>query len=214
MDDLRAGPFSAAGSPARARLRDAAMELVVERGYEGVTLEMVLERAGVNGAGGSHDFADLRDLCTQIYLANIGEFDRLVFAAADRHREWRERLRAAAYTAAAYVRDRPLETRFDMIQMLQAGPTAQALRDRYVARIVDLIDEGRGELDDPDSVSRSVAEGVLGAIYGYVVKELQAGRGTDEATEMVPELMYIAVRPYVGHEAAREELTIPQPGRF
>lgn len=214
MDELRLGPFAAASSPARARLRQATMELVVEHGYEGVTLEMALARAGDGSADLGRDFADIRDLCIQIYLANIGEFDRLVFAAADRHREWRERLRAAAYTAAAYVRDRPLETRFDMIQMLQAGPTAQALRDRYVERIVDLIDEGRGELDDPDSVSRGVAEGVLGAIYGYVVKELQAGRGTRSATEMVPQLMYIAVRPYLGHEVAHEELSIPPPGRF
>jgi len=212
MDELRSGAFAATASPWRARLREAAMTLVVEQGYEGVTVELVLERAAVGRAEFEREFTDLQDLCTRVYLANIEEFDRLVFAAADRHTEWRERLRAAAYAAAAYVRDRPLETHFNMIQILRAGPTPQAFRDRYVQRVVDLIDEGRMELDDPDSLSRGVAEATLGSIYGTLAKELQAGRGTGAADEFVPQLMYIAVRPYLGHEAAREELAIPPPG--
>jgi hypothetical protein len=31
------------------------------------------------------------------------------------------------------------------------------------------------------------------------------------AEDVVPDLMFVAVRPYLGHEAAREELSIPPP---
>jgi hypothetical protein len=39
------------------------------------------------------------------------------------------------------------EAHFNFIEMLEGGEEAQAYRDRYVQRIVDLIDEGRGGLD-------------------------------------------------------------------
>jgi AcrR family transcriptional regulator len=189
------------------------MQLVVERGLEETTVEMVMERAGVDRDRFDRDFSDLRDCCIKVYVANIDEFDRIVFGAADRQTGWRNRLRAAAYAAARYIQSRPLETRFDMVEMLAVGDLAQAYRDRYMGRIVDLIDEGRTELEDPDSVSRDVAVSVFGSVYEFLLKELHGRQGELDAESFVPELMYISVRPYLGHEAAAEELKIPPPPR-
>lgn len=210
-EPLLAGPFSKETSPRRARIRDVVIGLVIEHGFEATTVEMVLERAQLTRADFDRDFESLADCCLQIYLANVAEYDRLVLSAADDQGSWRERLRAVAYGTARYVQGRPQETRFDMIQMLGAGEMAQAQRDLFVARIVDLIDAGRQELDEPNSIGRGVAEGVLGSIYETLAKEIQQGRGTRSATDYVPQLMYIAVRPYLGHEAALEELEIPPP---
>ena len=187
------------------------MELVNERGFEQTTIEMVVERAGVDQATFTRDFTDLRDCCMQVYIANIEEFDRVVFEAADRHERWRDRLRAAAYAAARSIEAQPLQTRFDMVQMLVVGDLAQAYRDRHLGRIVDLIDEGRQELDDPESLTRDVAVGVFGSIYQSLLKQTYGRRDLGSPETFVPDLMYIAVRPYVGHEVAREELTIPPP---
>ena len=98
-----------------------------------------------------------------------------------------------------------------MIQMLGVGDMAQAYRDRYLGEIVNLIDEGREELPDPDSMSRDVAIGVFGSIYQFLLRELEGGREPVTAESFVPQLMYIAVRPYLGHDAAREELTVEAP---
>ncbi len=209
--DHRRGPFAPAASPAAARLRRATMELVLEGGFEQLTVAAALERADADPDALDPPAADPRDLCTRIYLANIAEFDHVVFAALPPPGAWRPRLRAAAYAAADYVAERPTETRFDMVQMLAAGPLAAAHRDRYVRRIVDLIDEGRSEAADPHSLSRSTAEGILGAIYDFLFKQLRAGAGAVSARDFVPELMCIAVRPYLGHEAAMAELRIPPP---
>jgi AcrR family transcriptional regulator len=206
-----AGDFAPATSPQRARIRAAAMALVLEHGFERTSAEMIAARAGVSVADFNRQFADPRDCCLQVYLANIAEFDRIVFAAADRERGWRRRLRAAGYAALRYVRDRPQEARFNFIEMLEGGEEAQAYRDRYVKRIVDLIDAGRQELAQPDSVSRAVAEGAFGSVYEFLVKQFQDGGDIDHIDRFVPELMYIVVRPYVGHEAARQELAIPPP---
>lgn len=188
------------------------MYLVVERGFDGTTEEMVIERAGVGHEVFEREFGDLKECCVEVYRENIEDFNQAVFGAAaavgDR---WLDRLRAAAYTAARYIDARPVQTRFDMIQMLGVGDMAQAYRDRYLGQIVDLIDEGREELPDPESISRDVAMGVFGSIYQFLLRELEGNREPVTAESFVPQLMYIAVRPYLGHAAAHEELTIEAP---
>jgi AcrR family transcriptional regulator len=200
-----------AGDASWERLRQTVIDQVLERGYAAFDVDVALERAGFERAEFERRFSGKEDCCIKVYEANIADFDRLVFAAYAEHDTWRDGLRAAAYAAARYLREHPREVLFGEIQMREGGEMAQARRDAYLQRIVDLIDAGRQELDDPDAVGRGVAEGVLGSVYGYLVKELQSGMGTRSAEGFVPGLMYIAVRPYLGHEAAREELTIPPP---
>ena len=207
----RFGPFSPHCSPARAQLRAAMIELVPEPGLETLSVETLCRRAAVPPAVFERDFDGIQDCALQVFLADIEEFDRALREAADPADPWRSRLRATAYAAARYVRDHPRAIRFDMIAILEIGELAQAHRDRYVRRLVDIIDEGRGELADPSAVSRSAAEGVFGSIYRLLSRELVGKGRTGRAEEAVPELMYLAVRPYLGEEAAREELTIPPP---
>jgi AcrR family transcriptional regulator len=189
------------------------MALVVKNGMAGTTVDSVLDRAGVPRSSFDRHFASIGDCCLRVYLANIDEFDRVVFGELDLVEGWRRRLRTAAYTAAHYVKQRPIETRFDMVQMLAAGDVAQAHRDRYVNRIVDLIDEGRQELDDPQSMTRGVAVGVFGSVYQMLQRALSEGRQPDPES-VVPELMYIAVLPYLGHEVAAEELAARPSEQF
>lgn len=195
----------------RERIREAAIDVVLERGNEGTTVEAVIERAGVDRAAFDCHFEDLGDCILQAYWTHTNEFTVLVRAAFDRERTWRDSLRAAAYAAARYIRDNPRIVRFGTLQLFQAGAMAQVERESHLHLMVDLIDAGRQELDDPDSLGRGVAEGVFGSIYELVVRDLQAGRGTRSAEEFVPELMFVAVRPYLGLKAAQEELSIPPP---
>jgi AcrR family transcriptional regulator len=193
------------------RIRRAVVDLVVERGYAGTTVEAIVERAGVERAEFDRRFAGKDDCCLRAYEAQLADIDRRVVGAFLSHEAWRDQLRAAAYAAAGYVSDHPREVLFGEIQMREGAEMAQARRDAYLQRLVDLVDAGRAELDDPDSLSRGVAERALGAVYSVLLRRLQGGQGTRAARSTVPELMYIVVRPYVGHEAALEELRIPPP---
>lgn len=210
LDGLTPLP-SPAGAPICERVRRAVVDLVVERGYAATTVEAIIERAGVERAAFERRFAGKDDCCLRIYEAQLAEIDRRVVGAYLSRDAWRDRLRAAAYAAAGYVRDHPREVLFGEIQMREGAELAQARRDAYLQRLVDLVDAGRAELDDPGALSRGVAERALGAVYTLMLKRLQEGQGTSAARSTVPELMYVAVRPYVGHEAALEELRIPPP---
>lgn len=202
---------SARAAREREHICEAMIDVVLERGNEEATVELVVDRAGVDRSTFDRYFDDPQDCILQAYWAHTDRYTALVTGAFEREGNWRDSLRAAAYTAARYIRDNPRIVKFGTIQMFEAGPMAQAQRESHLHQMVELIDAGRQELDDPDSLGRGVAEGVVGSIYQTLVKEVQQGRGTGSAENFVPELMYIAVRPYLGHEVAREELTIPPP---
>ncbi len=193
------------------RIREALLELVTERGYEEVTATDVVERAGVEQADFDRLFSGPEELCVAVFEDVAEAAATEAMAAFRAHRTWRDGLRASAYAMVRFMRDNPRKVGFGALHILAAGDMAQVYREQQLQRWVDLIDLGRGELDDPDSMGRAVAEGVLGAIHGRLLKELEGGGGTGSLEQFVPELMYIAVRPYLGHEVAREELKRPAP---
>jgi hypothetical protein len=92
-----------------------------------------------------------------------------------------------------------------------ANPAEGTVWPEVEERIVDLIDAGRVESDDPDSVPRDIATGAFGSVYEFLVKQFHDGADISRLERYVPDLMYLAVSPYVGHDRAREELLIPPP---
>jgi AcrR family transcriptional regulator len=194
----------------RRRIGEAMLELVAERGYAATTVREVLERAGVSRADFKRLYAGKQECFLRVYEEMSERFSEHVFAAFESEEEWRDGLRAAAYAAARWIRDHPREARYGVIEMVAAGEFAQARRETTLRRFVDLVDSGREQLDKPDAVSRSMAEGVIGGVLGMLTKSLRHGAEGGKET-LVPDLMFMAVRPYLGHEAAREELSIPPP---
>lgn len=109
--------------------------------------------------------------------------------------DWRDRLRAAAYGLYRQLRERP-------------GPPV----DEEVARLIDLIDEGRAEPASPPTLTRVTAEALGGAISHELFLAARQDFQPPEA-ELVPMLMYSAVLPYGDLACATEELRTPPPPR-
>ena len=194
----------------REKLMDALMDCVLAEGWSGVDQAAVCEAAGLPIAAFERHFSGIPELYEETYERNYAVFEHLVFDGFE-GQAWRDRLRGAAYAAARYLRDHDREVRFGAIPASEGSELVGASRDRAFQRLIDLIDAGRQEMDDPDSLGRGVAEGVLGSIYETLVRRMSHGEGTTSAETFVPEMMYLAVRPYLGQEVAQEELAIPPP---
>jgi AcrR family transcriptional regulator len=194
----------------RRRISHAMIELAIERGYRATTVRQLLERAGVSRADFRRLFGGKRACFLAVYEEIDESFTGEVLAAFEREEAWRDGLRAAAYAAARWVGEHPREARYATVETMMAGEFAVARREATLQRFVDLIDAGREQLEQPDAVSRAMAEGVVGGILGMLTRNLR--RGTQAQPEdFVPELMFLAVRPYLGQAVAREELGIPPP---
>jgi AcrR family transcriptional regulator len=154
------------------RFRQVSLDLAIERGYYGFEASDIVERAGASRVEFDARFTGKRDCCDRTYEANIAEFDQALVDPYLRAPSWREGIRAGAYGAAEYLRHHRRERRYGELRMREGGPMEQAKKDHYLQRVVDLIDVGRCEMSDPDALGRSTAEGVVGSIYGLLLKRL------------------------------------------
>jgi AcrR family transcriptional regulator len=194
-----------AGDETWERLRQATIDLAIERGYHGFEVAHIVQRARVTHREFEARFRDRQDCCDRTYEANIADFDRALVVPYLRAASWREGIRAAAYGAVEYLRDHRRERRYGELRKQEAEPMAQVARDVYLQRTVDLIDVGRCELSDPESVGRSTAEGALGSIHGLLVNRLHEHGEEGMTWEIFDDVLYLAMRPYLGHAAARRE---------
>jgi len=199
----------------RRRVVTAMIELIVEQGYGATTVEQLLKRAEVSRRTFRRLFGGKQACFLAVYEEIEESFTGEVFTAFEGVEGWRDGLRAAAYAAARWVGAHPREARYATIETMAAGEFAVERHEATLSRFVDLVDGGREQLKEPESVSRAMAEGAIGGIIGPLNRRLRQGtRARPE--DFVPELMFLAVRPYLGIEAALEELSIPlppEPGR-
>jgi AcrR family transcriptional regulator len=192
------------------RLREALLDLCVERGYKKLKLKHLLERAGMDEATFHRHYADL-DACFAAVLGEIyDEFFARAQEAVARQSGWRDRMRATAYALLRYLRADERVARLAAVEVQYAGKHAQELFLETFNRLVNLLNEGSSEADGPESPGLATAIGVGGVVFARIqeaVAEGELGLGEEE----IPELMYAAVFPYLGAEAAAEELRIPPP---
>jgi len=194
----------------RDRIFTAMLDLVADQGYSATSSQEVSEKAGCTLEDFEHEFDNMQECAFWVFDRIVEEFTAEVEAAYAAKPAWRDALRAAAYAAARYQRDHPRETRFGALEFLWVSEMARVRREATFKRFVDLIDAGRQELDEPGSVARSEAEGVIGSIAEMLTKGARRGEVVDPEIS-VPQLMYFAVLPYLGSEAAAEELELPSP---
>jgi AcrR family transcriptional regulator len=193
--------------PVRKRIATAMVELAAEHGLDATTVAMVCERAAVGRAGFDRNFSGKEDCFLKVHGEIALEFCQRAGAAYAGPRAWHDRIWAGAWAAMRFLQDDPVRARFLVVAVNGAGGRAQARRDRVLQGLADMIDAGRGELEEPESVSRSTAEMVTGAIYGTILTKVSGG-AIERGEEFLSELVYMAMMPYLGARAAEDELLV------
>jgi AcrR family transcriptional regulator len=194
----------------RSRIAAAMVEVVGRRGFARATLEAVLDASGLSERAFYRHFADLEDCFVQVWDELTLQHAARAAAVYERPGPWHDRMRAVAWETLRYLREDEDRARFLVLEVLNAGEIAQAHRDLVIAGEARWVDDGRHELADPSSVPRSVADHVVGAINELLIRNTMSGE-IFKGDQYVRELMYLAVRPYLGHAEALKELTMPAP---
>lgn len=197
--------------PARAKLAAAIVEIAGDHGLEAVEIDALCERARVGRTHFERCFGDLEDCFLNVHDELMAALCARVDAAGAGRDTWHDRIWAAGLAAMRFLQEDPTRARFLIVAVNGAGSEAQTRRDRIVQRIADLLDHGRGEVGGERPVSRCTAEIAAGAVYGTLLSRLEAG-SIERGEEFLPELIYLAVMPYLGARAAEDELLV-QPLR-
>jgi AcrR family transcriptional regulator len=197
----------------RERFMEAMLDLTYEQGYESVSVEEIAATAGATPEDFAAAFTGKED-CAMAVLEELATNQmRTVRSAYDAGGEWPDSLRAGAYAVAGWLQENPKKVRFGMVEMLWAGELTSAWRDSFFQNYLDMFEAGKEVAKDPDSIPAFTAEGIIGSITGMLARRLQQPGGIGDPRQFIPELMYLAVLPYLGEEAARNELTMQPASR-
>lgn len=189
----------------RERLLAAMTGTVTEIGYNTLTVQNVLTRAGISRPTFYEQFEDKEDCFLAAFDAASSRMrERMEAAVTESGSSWRDQLRSGIAELLHYIADEPQEARLVIVEARASSPAGLQRRDKLLDRFAGCIDAlVREDLDEPPSAI--AAAGVVGGIESVVYARLQKGE-TDELDALLPSLMYFAVLAYAGREAAGEEL--------
>ncbi len=190
----------------RSRLLAGAVGAVEEFGYAHTTVEQITSRARVSRRTFYDLFAN-REACLTALFDKVAARVEGEIAAADlAGLAWRERVRGGLWVVLSFFDREPALARVCVVEAARGGAEIQGRREAILARLADLVDEGRGESARGLDCTGLTAEGLVGAAFAIVYARLLRGERTPLAG-LVGELMSLIVLPYLGPAAARREQT-------
>ncbi len=209
---IRSLPSDLVSAVQRERLLAAMLRATAELGYREVSVQDVLERAGVSRPTFYEHFENKEDaFLAALDTGGARLRQRLEAAASVDAASWRERLRLALEELLRFVREEPDAAMTLIVDARGSSPTALRRRDELLERFAECLDtQVRAGLPEPEAPSTISAPGIVGGIESLLYSRLFRGDGED-IESLLPSLMYFAVLPYEGHEVASEEMNAAAP---
>jgi AcrR family transcriptional regulator len=202
-------PTKLVGAIQRERILAGMIFAAAESGYRQVSVQDVLERAGVSRPTFYEHFTD-KEECFLAALDAAGErLYKRVSEAARAGKDWRGRLRSGIVELVSFVAEDPEAARLLIVEARAASPRSLQHRDALLDRFARCIEMTvADEVSEPAAASGLTPAGVIGGIESMLYSRLYRGE-PDDLASLVPSLMYFAVLPYLGPEAAGEEMQLP-----
>jgi len=194
-----------AADPDSVRIRQALADLIDQRGYQELTVAMVVDRAGVATEDFRRHFIDLDACLLELWRAAREAFIAGTSPAFVAGADWQEGLRGMAWATCRFMQEDHQRARTLMFQLETGGEQVRAERDQLIWQYVELLDLGRAGAADPDALSRDLAAGIVGSIWQRL-HDLVWEDAFEQMPSYIPEMMYISVLPYLGQDAAEAEL--------
>jgi AcrR family transcriptional regulator len=199
----------------RVRILAAAIEIVSELGYGGMSTTAVISRAGVSRRTFYELFEDREDCCLAIFDEAVSRIAMVALSAYEREGCWREKVRAGLSALLQFIGDEPGLGSLVIVDALGAGPRVLQRRAQCLETLSKIVDQGRSEVsirDDSVTELQSVltAENVVGTVFSVLhARMLDADRRPPQ--ELLSSLTAMIVLPYLGQTAATRELARPTP---
>jgi len=207
---IRSLPTDLVSAIQRERILVAILRATAELGYREMNVQDVLVRAGVSRPTFYEQFKNKEHCFLTAFDSVAAKLRRRVDGAvATAEGSWRERLRAGMEELLGFVAEEPDAAATLVVEARAACPAALACRDELLDHFAACLDRNvRGELPEGFAPSAISAAGVVGGVEALLYSRLNREE-TADLDSLLPSLMYFAVLPYEGHEAAAEELAAP-----
>jgi AcrR family transcriptional regulator len=180
----------------RHRIFGATAELVAKRGYHGTSIDLITKTARVALSTFYENFETKEDCFVAAFDDAVADAREQLAEALDPEQPWAQQIAAWLETFLGLVIASPAEARMCLVEAQGAGP---ALLDRYEATLEALVPklrEGR-ELAGARKLPERAELGILGGVVWVLQQRIVRGQ-FDQISTLFPELLQIALRPYLG----------------
>lgn len=177
------------------------LRTVAEDGYGRTSVEAVLRRAGVSRLTFYEQFADKEDCFLQAYDAAVAQLMEIVAEAYGQPGPWPERVRLGLDAFLETLSNEHDLARMTMVEVLAAGPRAIARYSDAVSSFIPMLETGRSETRYGPQLPRATERVLVGGIASVVRHRVAAGEA-ERVRELLPDLLYFTLAPFVGSAQA------------
>ena len=197
----------------RQRILDAVAAVVSLGGYQAMSVEAVVATAGVSRRTFYDYFASKDDAFLTAYETIGGQLIQRVQAAYASSATFEEGVVGCLGAFLEFIASKPEYAELCIVEGMAAGPAALERRKAVLTALVQLVRAGADTLPERLHPPELTTETIVGGIYEIVYSRVLEGK-TAELPELVPDLAYSMLLPYLGHEAAEravQRLTGAEP---
>jgi AcrR family transcriptional regulator len=189
----------------RGRMLDAIAEAVAAKGYAATTVGDVVSGAGVSRKTFYEHFADKEECFLAAWDTGVELLLDAIIESRKRASDPIGRMRAGLHAYLATLAAEPAFARSFLIEVVAAGPRAEARRAEVHERFAELFGtlhrQARREMPQLPVVSDAIPRAAVGAINELVSDYVRAGR-TDQLLELEETILYLELVLFAGHDAA------------
>lgn len=188
--------------PQRERILDAAERLIAQHGPSGTSIEAIVKAAGVSSVT-FYEFFEGKEECF------VAAFDRAVERAAEELARaaagdpaagglsWSEQVATGLRASIELISARPEPARLCLVEAQTGGPQLSARFEAALDRVAAKLREGRALDTAPANLPATHEEATAGALAWLLRERLERG-GEEDLEALYPELIDIALAPYLG----------------
>lgn len=190
----------------RARILQATVEVIAERGYAHATVGLVVARARVSRRTFDRLFTGLEDCLATVFDLGLERTIVLVGDAFEREETWQDGLRMALASLLVFLDRERLLTRVWLVESLAAGPWAVEHRERNLQVVRELVLSG-WPVSEEWSLPPLAAEGVIASVLGILHTHIATGK-PEPLIELLGPLMGLVSGPYLSRGASARQIEL------
>jgi AcrR family transcriptional regulator len=190
-------PLSRASLSQRQRIIRAAARVVVERGYESLSIPAISAAAGTSNQTFYENFNSKRDAFIAAYEIASEKAMRICVNAFESGADGPEAIGAALRALSEHVAADQMYARLAFLEMMTAGPPALDRSEEAMNAVLSFVEAGKGSKELWSKVPRVVLEATAGGIWFVIQREVAHGRD-DSLPAKAPELARLALLPVAG----------------
>jgi AcrR family transcriptional regulator len=183
------------------------VRVAAAKGYEETTVADVIEAAAVSRETFDEMFASREACFLEAYDAVINVLVAHVSTAFESTvgQPWPDRVAAGLRALVDLLATEHDIARMAMVEVTAVGEDARIRYRAALGRFTYFLEEGRTVSPQADELPADTARFAIGGATSMIFDEVRAGRGP-ELRRLLPDLLFAVLMPYIGPEAAEDEM--------